>query len=350
VMGVPGYHRSVAKKRTTIIDIAKLAKVSPAAVSLALNNRPGISERTRARILRIVEKRKFVPNENARRLLLRYSGNIGVVHDEGRSPLKQLFLLDIVSAALATCEREGYNLLFAALRNRGKGELPEIVRRRDVDGLLVIGEADPAFTRAVGEAGLPIVLVDEHQRTPEAIAVEADYRAGAEAAVAYLVDSGHRRIGYIGESPDGAYGRQTLEGFERGLKVKGLRRVSSHVRTEAFGASDATGHSCMSRLLDLKSPPSGIVCAADIYAVGALRAIAERGLRAPVDISVIGMDDIELGQYVTPPLTTVGFPAEQMGVAAVQTLLALVRGGYEGPRKIVFAGAVVARGSVAPPR
>jgi LacI family transcriptional regulator len=202
----------------------------------------------------------------------------------------------------------------------------------------------------VREAGLPLVLVDEHQRTAEAVAVEADYRAGAEAAVAYLVDSGHRRIGYVGESPEGAYGRQTLEGYHRGLKLKGLRTLSSHVRTDAFGASDATGHACMSRLLDMKSPPSAVLCAADIYAVGALRAIAERGLHAPEDISIIGMDDIALGQYVTPPLTTVGFPTEQMGVAAVQTLLALIRGRYDGPTKIVFAGSIVERASVAPPR
>lgn len=338
------------KKRTTIIDIARLAKVSPAAVSLALNDRPGISDHTRARILKIVERLRFVPNENARRLLLRYSGNIGVVHDEGRSPLKQLFLLDIVSAALATCEREGYNLMFAALRERGAGRPPEMLRRRDVDGILLIGECDPAFARAVREAGLPIVLVDEHQRTPDAVAVEADYRAGAEAAVAYLVSSGHRRIGYIGESPAGAYGRQTLDGFERGLKLNGLRAAASLVRTEAFGASDATGQACMSRLLGLKVPPTAVVCAADIYAVGALRAATERGRSVPEDVSVIGMDDITLGQYVSPPLTTVGFPTEQMGVAAVQTLLSLVRGGYEGPTKVVFAGSIVERSSVAPPR
>jgi LacI family transcriptional regulator len=338
------------KKRTTIVDIARLAKVSPAAVSLALNSRPGISDRTRARILKIVERRKFVPNENARRLLLRYSGNIGVLHDEGRSPLKQLFLLNIVSASLATCEREGYNLLFTALRGRGAGELPEIIRRRDVDGILLIGESDPPFVRAVREAGLPIVLVDEHQRTPDVVAVEADYRAGAAAAVAYLVSSGHRRIGYIGESSDGAYGRQTLEGFQQGLKLSGLRASASHVRTEAFGASDATGHACMIRLLGLKSRPTAVVCAADIYAVGALRAAREGGLRVPEDVSVIGMDDIVLGQYVTPPLTTVGFPAEQMGVAAVQTLLSLVRGRYEGPAKLVFSGSIVERASVAPPR
>ena len=338
------------EKRVTIVDIARLARVSPAAVSLALNDRPGISDRTRARILLIVEKRKFVPNQNARRLLLRSTGNIGVVHDEALSPLKQLFLIDILNAAMASCEREGYNLLFSALHRNEEQGLPAIVRRREVDGLLVIGEVGSAFARAVRETGLPYVLVDEHQRTPNAVAVEADYRAGAEAAVSHLIESGHKRIGYVGESPEGSYGRQTLEGFERGLRIRSLRASASYVRTEAFGASDATAQACAGRLLALKTPPTAIFCAADIYAVGVLRAVAERGLKVPRDVSVIGMDDILLDQYVTPPLTTVGFPAEQMGVAAVQTLLSMVRGRYDGPTKVIFAGSLVERSSVAPPR
>ena len=181
-----------AQPRLTIRDIARMAGVSPSAVSLALNERRGIAETTRARILAIVERTGFVPNQRARRLLERRSGNIGVVHAAGSSPFRQLFIAEILGAALAECEQRGYNLVFAGVREEGGA--PEVVRRRDVDGVLVIGEIPAEVIEAM--AGVPMVLVDEHMRTAGVTAVEADYAQGARAATAYLIRLGHRRIGY----------------------------------------------------------------------------------------------------------------------------------------------------------
>lgn len=335
------------KDSLTIKDVARLAGVSPAAVSIALNNRKGVSTATRERILQVVRDTGFVPNQQARRLLFKRTGNIGVLHEANHSPLANLFLLDILRSIVATGEELGYTILLSVVPGEGKGGIPDLVRRRDVDGLIVIGEVDLVAISEMDKAGLPLILVDEHLRYPHVVAVEADYRQGARTAVQYLLGTGHRAIAYMGEPPSDTYGRQTLEGYREALVRSGIKPEEMLIATDVHDAEEHSGYRSMQQLLSRNLPFTAVFCSADIYALGAMRALREAGRPVPGDISVMGMDDILLSRYVEPGLATVRFSKDGMGETAVHTLVRMIDSTYEGPRKIMFRGEIVHRASVA---
>ena len=334
------------RKNLTIKDIADLANVSPSAVSIALNDRKGISDETRTRILSIIDRVGYIPNQQARRLLLKYTNNIGILYEKEKSPLTHWFLFEIISPAVTRCEELGYNFLFSSIQNTEQFNIPDIVKNRDVDGLIILGELKTSIIAELLRYGFPVVLVDEHMRTKDAYAIEADYEQGAELAVSYLIGRGHTRIAYIGENNTGKYGKQTLSGYRKALEKHHLDTPMSLVRLEARDAKEETAYACMEQILSSSPLPTAVFCAADIYSIGAMRVIKERDLRVPDDISVAGMDNIILGSYVEPGLTTVKYHKEQMGNAAIETLVSIIKGEYVGSKKLIFHGELVERSSV----
>ncbi|TFG64157.1 MAG: LacI family transcriptional regulator [Spirochaetales bacterium] len=334
------------KPPLTIIDIARMANVSPSAVSIALNGRKGISEPTRSRILKIIEDVKYIPNQQARRLLLKYTNNIGILHEEHRSPLDHLFHVEITGAILNNCDDYGYNAVFTSIKTGKQPAIPEMIKNRDVDGIIIIGELPLTIIGEIRKFGLPIVLVDEHFRIKDLPAVEPDYADGAEKAASYLLQCGHERIAYIGESKYRRYGSQTLAGFRLAMKKAGKPVPDGYIQLGAGDSNADTGYTCMTAILGLKSKPTAVFCAADIYAVGAMRSVKDMGLSIPEDVSIIGMDDILLSEYVEPPLTTVKFNKREMGTAALKTLTGLIKGELSGAEKLSFKGTIVPRRTV----
>ena len=330
----------------TIKDIAELADVSPSAVSFALNGRKGISEETRAKNLAIVDRVGYTPNQQARRLLLKYTNNIGILYEKEKSPLTHWFLFEIINPAVSRCAELGYNFLFYSIENIHEFNIPDIVKNRDVDGLIILGELNKGYIDELLKFGFPVVLVDEHMRTEGAYAVEADYEQGAELMVSYLIEMGHSRIAYIGENNTGKYGTQTLSGYRKAMGKHRLEVTAPLVQLEAYDANEESAYRCMVQILSVFPPATAVFCAADIYAIGAMRAAKKQGLRIPKDISLAGMDNIMLGSYVEPALTTVKYHKEQMGNAAIETLVSIIKGEYKGREKLIFNGELVKRDSV----
>jgi LacI family transcriptional regulator len=331
-------------KTLTIKDIAELANVSASAVSFALNNKKGISAETRQRILKIVEENEYIPNQQARRLLTKRTNNIGILHEREHSPLSHWFLHEILSPAAKQCEELGFNLLFSPANGDRDNLIPEIVRNREVDGIIILGETDPLVIEKLRETEFPLVLVDEHLRTPDVFAVEADYAQGALTAVDYLVTRGHRKIGYIGDSADSFYGSQTYRGYLNALEEARIKPEKGLIFHDARDGDEETALRCMERLLS--KTPTAVFCAADIYAIGAVKAIRKAGMTVPGDISVIGMDNLVLGKYVDPELTTIDFRKEEMGREAVNILIKLTQDERHPEKKRVFPGELLVRSSV----
>lgn len=323
-----------------------MANVSPSAVSIALNNRKGISEETRRKILKLVDEVKYIPNQQARRLLLKFTNNIAILHEEHHSPLDHLFHVEITAAILNNCEDYGYNAVFTSIKTGRNSSVPEVVKNRDVDGIIVLGELPLSIMNEIRKFGLPIVLVDEHFRIKDLPAVEPDYLDGSEKASSFLIQRGHRLIAYIGESKYRKYGSQTYNGFRRAMKNAGISVAEEYMQLGASGSNTDTGYDCMAKLLSLGKKITAVFCAADIYAVGAMRAVKDAGLTIPDDISIIGMDDILLSEYVEPPLTTVKFNKIEMGMAALKTLTGHIKGELTGAGKTAFRGTIINRSTV----
>lgn len=316
---------TLSSRRITAHDVAALAGVSQATVSLVLtgNPRARVSEETRARVRRAASELGYRPNLLARGLVQRRSYALGVLVPDLANP----FYVDVVTGVERVAAEEGYGVLLCDARERGAAAHVEMLRARLVDGVIV----DAVGAASLPEealAGLNVVLVDEpSERWP---GVASDARAAGRLAAEHLLGLGHRCVGYFGPATDVHAYRMRERGFvERvreagvGIRSEWLRRVPPTV---------AGGAEAMRLVLAGAERPTAVFCGNDLLALGALKGCVVAGVGVPEAMSVVGCDDIEMARVVTPELTTVAVPARELGARAARLLIRRVEGGEEGTR------------------
>lgn len=336
-------------ERVTIKEVAKMAGVSPAAVSLAMNGKPGISEETRSRILKIVKQMEFTPNQSSRRLLFNRTGNIAVLMDRNSSLLDQSFYSELNNHILRECERRQYNVIYciATMDENSAVVLPNVIRSRDVDGIIVMGYLDPRIVQKTRSCGCPVVIVDNYMPEPDICNVVFDYYQAAVMAMEYLVSNGHTAIGYVGSDIGGLlkyFSQQTFTGYRDVMEKYNLSVPAAWIQ---LGVTDEhTAHDEMDKMLKSNALPTAVFCSGDIYAIGVVRSIREHGLRVPEDVSVIGIDDILLSQYIEPALTTIRVDRKSLAEIAVSELVNGIEYGTKNGRIICDTGTLIERKSV----
>ena len=340
------YHKTVMeKKKLTIHDIAKLADVSPTTVSFVLNGRNGVSEETRVHVQDIIERTGFTPNVHTRRLNLKKSFNISVVMQDQISSLHDMYFLEIIFGILSESKLLGYNVLFATL---GSGTDQELLLRtindKSTDGLIFLMDLDPDTLSLVKESAVPHLVVDSHLTDDEIYPqVKVDYREASFTATEYLIKAGHKKIAFIsmGQSPD--YYMSTFEGYKTALLRYGLPLDPSWIQSEAGDENSA--YDCMRNILESGVAPTAVFCAGDIFAIGAMKCVKDRGLAIPDDISFIGIDNLIISPYIQPPLTTVSINERRMGQAAMRIIYNILNGNPEATVEYIKVS-VVERESV----
>lgn len=310
--------------RTTIKQVAQIAGVSPTAVSLAINGKPGISDMTRKHILEIVKQMDFIPNENSRRLLSNRTGNIAVLMDQDCSLLDQFFYSELNTQLIRECEEHQYNVIYSVVSVDEKQvvSVPKVIRTRDIDGIIIIGYLDPLIIQRIQSYEYPIIILDNYLPSAHVSSVIFDYQSAARLATEYLVKRGHRSIGYIGSDISSGkiqyFGQQTFKGFKEVLGRHQLSIPASWIQISA--TDEETAREAMDLILKSHELPTAVLCSGDIYAIGAMRSIKAQGLTVPGDISVIGIDDILLSRYVEPALTTVRVDRQCMAAMAISAM------------------------------
>lgn len=332
--------------KLTIKDIAQMAGVSPSAVSIVLNGRSGVSEATREKVMQIIQKTNYVPNPNSRRLLFNQSDNIAVMCNRDRQDLSNQFYVELINEIVPECDNAGFNLIYAFYSMNPNGEIvfPQIIERRDASGVIFLGNPPEPVLQKLIFFEMPFVISDAHESHPGIPSVYTDYRSAAYLATSYLIQAGHRDIGYLGfESPQ--YMQRTLEGFQFALRDGGCLyhpewTLSTPNSDEiAFERSKFWGHT--------DKLPSAIFCTGDFIAIGCLNYFQQKGLRIPGDISIIGIDDILLSRYVSPPLTTVHIDRHEIARSSISLLIDRITGQNRLPENILVpASAIQVRGSV----
>lgn len=314
--------------RITIKQVAQMAGVSPTAVSLAINDKPGISEQTRLRILQIVKQMDFTPNESSRRLLFNRTNNIAVLMDQDSSLLDQSFYSELNTQLIRECEDRQYNVIYCVAKFE-KGHIPsvpKVIKSRDTDGIIVMGYLDPQIISKIHDCDCPIVVLDNYIPSPGVSNVVFDYYSAAVIAAEYLVKMGHRQIGYIGSDISGGkiqyFSQQTFKGYRQVLEKNQLSVPAAWMQMNA--SDEETAREAMDRILQSEQLPTAILCSGDIFAIGALRSIKHRGLRVPDDLSLVGIDDILLSRYIEPALTTVRVDRKSMAGMAVEALVSWI--------------------------
>ncbi|GGI98322.1 LacI family transcriptional regulator [Alicyclobacillus cellulosilyticus] len=332
----------------TIYDIAKRAGVSPATVSRVLNSYPDVSPKTRAKVQRVIQDLDYQPSSLARGLATKRSMTIGAFVKEGPNDgLRHPLLSDVLATFQDVAGEKGYDILFFSLNeaNPQPDKYEAIARYRHVDGLLVLGlpRTDPAVI-ALSTCGIPCISIDLDLIGPRAGYVMSDNVGGAMQAVEFLVRHGHRAIAFIGDQFATKPGHDRLIGFQRAIQAFHLPFRPEWVQEGDF--TDASGYQAMQRLFELPDIPTAVFCASDLMAIGAMRAIQERGLNVGADISVIGFDDIRWASMVTPALTTIRQRKDELGRQAAYALLRMMEEPSALPPVITVPTELVVRDTV----
>lgn len=339
----------MTRRRPTIEDVARAADVSKGAVSFALNDRPGVSETTRARIREVAAGLGWTPSHRARALSTSRAWTLGLVVNRepellGVDPFFAPFIAGVESVLAAS----GFALLLQVVTS-DDAELQAytaLATSGRVDGVLLTDlRVDDPRPELLTSLALPAVAVGRPRRPVPVPAVVLDDQPAIREAVTHLVSLGHRAVGYVGGPATYVHGASRREAWSQGLLDAGLPEGPAvEADFTARGGAEATQH-----LLGQPDPPTALVYANDVMAVSGISMAAARGRSVPADLSVTGFDDIELSAHLDPPLTTVRVDVQRWGRTAATALLSLVDGHPQLDVELPPAKLVL-RGSTAPPR
>ena len=303
--------------------MAARAGVGVGTVSRVLNDSPGVSEDTRARVQAVMDELGYRPSPTARNLSLGRTQTLGVVAPFFTSPsvVERLRGIDDVIG------RSGYDLTLFNVEtpDQRHDAIARFARRHRLDGVAIISlPLRDAEVRALNRDGLPAVLIDVHHRSLPHVAID-DVRGGRLAGE-HLLAAGHERVAFIGDLADNPFGfsssERRLRGLREALGAAGLIVADEHVKRAPYGR-EAAGR-LTRELLQLRRPPTAIFAASDVQAFGVMDAAARAGLTIPGDLSVVGFDDIELAAAIG--LTTVRQPLRESGRRGAALLLRALEG------------------------
>lgn len=309
----------------SIRQVAKLAGVSTATVSRALQHPDVVAASTRERVLSAVAKAGYTPNILAANLRkLRSHAVLALVPDIGNS-----FFSEIIKGMEQVATERGYSVLLGNTHNDAAREieLASRVTARQADGLVTLSARIPFqnYRKRLRDGTLPpMVNACECVSAVDVPTVQIDNRAAAAKATGYLIDLGHRRIAFVKGPNDSPLTIARLYGHQRALRAAGISLRKSYVIDGDFSAE--SGLAAAEGLLALAQPPTAIFCSNDEMAIGAIRMLHSRGVSVPGQISVMGFDDIPLARYMQPPLSTILQPKLEMGREAMKILCDLLEG------------------------
>jgi LacI family transcriptional regulator len=299
-------------------------------VSRVLNGYADVSPETRQRVIATARKLDYTPNAAARALVKRRSQLIGIILFTGEEhpDLQHPFFLEVLVGLKHSLGADGYDVLLFATEQPGTSRGPHAYARRarmhGVDGVVVLAVDDaeePELQKLIA-AGTPVVGVDHPVSGNRASYVASDNLGGARLAVRHLHGLGHTRIATIAGLAHTKPAADRLLGYRAEIQELGLPQRPEYVAPGDFYLD--SGEAAMRHLLALAEPPTAVFAASDMMAVGAIKAIEEAGLRCPADVAVVGFDDIQLAELVSPALTTVRQDKRALGVAAARSLVQLI--------------------------
>lgn len=309
-------------QQVTITDVARQAGVSKGLVSLVLNNRPGVAQSTRERVLSVASDLGWAPNQYARGLSLRTTYTLGLVLRRDAQVLaSDPFFPSFIAGVESVLSVAGWSLMLSVATD----EATELQTYRSlapsrVDGFFLtdlrLEDPRPALLEDLGSRG---VLVGPSLPPSSLPSVNLDDTVGVTSTVEHLLGLGHRRIGYVTGDTRMVHGHSRLECVRRALLDAGC--TTDLIRPGDFSAS--SGAAATEELLGLTEPPTAIVYASDPMAIAGLGVLQAHGISVPEQMSVVGFDGVELGGHLHPPLTTVRTDPYRWGVEAARLLHSL---------------------------
>lgn len=329
--------------RITIRDVARKAGVAVGTVSRVLNDHGSVSPDLRHKVGDAIRSLGYEPNAVARSMRVGATRTVAcAIRDISTTGFG-----DFVKAAEERLRERGYTLILANTDERPDREI-ELIRTfttRQVDGIImtISAEEDAVLGRAIAAAPVPLVLMDRDAGVPADVAA-IDHRGGARRATAHLIGLGHRRIALVTGQPTMRPAHERIAGFWDAFGAAGLEPDPDLVRTGGFTA--AFGFAATTALLDRAPPPTAVIAGGMAMLPGVLRAVRERGLLIPRDISIVAGADTDLAALAHPAITAVRWDNAAWGRTAVELLLDRMAAGPDGqPRRETIETELVERES-----
>ncbi|HEY3364887.1 MAG TPA: LacI family DNA-binding transcriptional regulator [Symbiobacteriaceae bacterium] len=338
---------------STIVDVAKIAGVSPSTVSRVIAGNPRISAGTQERVRAAMKDLDYHPHAIARSLVTRSSRTIGLVTSRpATQAFANPFFPEVLRGIGSVLEGEGYNLLLSA--SRGEENEREaclsLLRSRHVDGvILTSSRLGDKLIEALVKDEANVVLIGRPAGIDGALAhpslhwVNNDNVSAAAVAMEHLLGLGHRRIAFINGPQDWVFCYDRLQGYRTALSEAGLDFDPQLVRQGNITQQD--GARALEHLLALPERPTAILAVDDSLALGAMEAAHKRGLRIPSDLAIVGFNDDPITAWTRPSLTTARIPVFDLGAMAARMLLGRLQGRPVRPHQVILPSQIVVRES-----
>ena len=317
-------------ERITIHDVARASGVSVSTVSRVLNDKDDVAPETKDRVQKVINELGYASNLAARSMRSRQTNLLGlIVPDVGES-----YSLEVLKGCNQAIQHDPFDLLIYTSGDIRENSSPaqeqyyvNLLNGGLTDGVIVVAPMASSFNSAAH-----IVVVDPNNDNPDYPSVISTNRDGAMNVMAYLIELGHKRIGFVTGRPELIGAVRRLQGYKDGLEQAGIAIDEQLIITGDF--TQETGKACAHQLLSLPHPPTAIFAANDQSALGVMDTAKELGLKIPEDLSVVGFDNIAESQLCDPPLTTIDQHLTDLGIAATKMLMDLVKGNeLESPQQ-----------------
>ena len=323
-------------------DVAALAGVGLKTVSRVINSERGVSPELEARVRRAIEQLNYRRDANAATLrrLGRKTQTIGLVLEDVSNPFSSA-----LHRAVEDASRERGVLVFAGSCDEDPERERELIgsfRERRVDGIIVVPAShDHGYLYDERRAGTALVFVDRPARHLEADSVVSDNAGGAAHAVSYLLERGHRRIGFLGDLLSIMTAEERLRGYRQALQARGVAADDALIRTDLRDPSVAAA--AVDQMLALPEPPTALFTAQNLLTIGGVRSLRRAGRQR--EIALIGFDDVSLADMLDPAISVVAQDAQALGRAAADQLFRRLDGDTGPTVHLVIPVSLIARGS-----
>ncbi len=331
----------------TIKDVARLSGVGVTTVSRAINNHPDINEDTKKRVLSIVDEYGYVPNNSARNLKRSGTKNVAVLVKGISNP----FFSNMIKVFEQEIQKKKSTFILHKV-DQNENEIKvamELIKEKRLRGIIFLGGTFSHSQADLDKLSVPFVLCT----TPitkgselKCASVSVDDKAESYKIVDYLCKQGHKKIAIIGANDmDQSIGKLRLEGYRKALKDNGLKvdeRLRFIMKDELEGYSVANGYAVMNEIFEsvVAKEITAVFAISDSMAIGACKAVFDKGLSIPNDYSIAGFDGIEMCNYYNPTITTIRQPVEEMAKATTKLLFDIIKDN-NNMQKMVFEAELI---------
>lgn len=322
-------------KKITIKDIAKLGGVSIATVSKIINGKDhDIGEATKKRIELIMKEENYVPNRLARSLVTKKTKTIGLVIPDITNP----FFPEIVRGAEDKAQEEGYSIFFCNSDDSLEKEEKYIqnLMEKMVDGIIFTASSKRITEgELLSNANIPMVLVDRQIESKNIrTSILVDNKEGAKIAIKHLIELGHKKILHLTGPKEARITQARLEGYKETLEES---KIDIDENLIQFGEYKmGSGYEGILDILNRNIDFTAIFCGNDMIALGVMKALKEKKIKVPKDISIVGFDDIYVSSLIHPSLTTISQPKYQMGYKAVAVMIDILEGRIQSHENMIL--------------